>query len=88
MVSEHGVASSDDSVRAAMIPLALLHLRQAMADGVPVIGYQHWSLLDNFEWTSGYSIKYGLASVDQTTFQRKAKPSARTYGAIARRNSL
>jgi len=88
IVTEHGFAVSDDRIRAAATLAALAHLRIAIADGVPVLGYQHWSLLDNFEWTSGYRVTYGLASVDRKTFRRTAKPSAKVYGAVARTNRL
>ena len=43
------VGADDDSLRARLIPAALGHLHQAIADGVPVFGYCHWSLIDNFE---------------------------------------
>jgi len=56
----------------------------ATADGVPVLGYIHWSLLDNFEWLSGYGPKFGLVAVDRTTFKRTPKPSAKVLGRIAR----
>ena len=59
-----------------------------MDDGVPVNGYLHWSLLDNFEWVSGYKHQYGLVAVDRTTFKRTPKPSAAVLGAIARANGL
>ena len=88
MVTEHGAGTNDDTVRAALIPAALKDLKQAMDEGVPVLGYVHWSLLDNFEWISGYKVKFGLHSVDPVTFARTPKPSAAVYGAIARANSL
>lgn len=88
LVTEHGVATPDDAVRAAFIPAALKGLHSAIADGVPVLGYVHWSLLDNFEWYQGYSQQYGLCAVDRTTFRRTRKPSAVAFGAIARRNGL
>ncbi|MGV3510481.1 MAG: family 1 glycosylhydrolase [Novosphingobium sp.] len=88
LVSEHGVGSDDDAVRAAFIPPALAGLKQAIDDGVPVIGYCHWSLIDNFEWIFGYRPKFGLASFDRVTFERKAKPSAAVLGAIAKANAL
>jgi len=56
----------------------------AIGDGVPVLGYLHWSLLDNFEWTSGYKPTFGLVAVDRATFKRTPKPSAYHLGAIAR----
>ena len=88
MVTEHGVGTDDDSLRAEFIPAALAELKKAMDEGVPVTGYIHWSLLDNFEWIFGYKPRFGLVSVDRTTFRRTPKPSASVLGAIARRNSL
>jgi beta-glucosidase len=87
-VTEHGVAMADDSLRAAFIPTALAGLQDAIADGVPVIGYTHWSLLDNFEWIFGYEPRFGLHSVDPNTFERTAKPSASVYAAIVRANAV
>ena len=63
------------TLRAWLIPEALAALKNAM-DGVPVKGYLHWSLLDNFEWISGYKHYYGLFALDRTTFQRTPKSSA------------
>ena len=54
----------------------------------PVLGYIHWSLVDNYEWVFGYKPRFGLHSLDHVTFARTAKPSAHVLGAIARRNSL
>ena len=51
-------------------------------------GYLHWTLLDNFEWISGFSKTFGLIAVDRTTFARTVKPSARWLGRIAARNAL
>jgi beta-glucosidase len=88
IVTEHGLNTDDDAQRAALIPAALAELHKAMADGVPVKGYVHWSLMDNFEWFFGYKRHYGLCSVDRSTFRRTPKPSAGVLGAIARRNAL
>jgi len=88
IVSEHGVGTDDDSVRAHLIPAALVELRRAMAEGVPVLGYMHWSLVDNFEWIFGYKVHFGLHSIDRTTFRRTAKPSADVYARIARANAV
>ncbi|OYU35401.1 family 1 glycosylhydrolase [Novosphingobium sp. PASSN1] len=79
MVTEHGVGTEDDTTRAWFIPEALDHLRAAIADGVPVKGYLHWSLIDNFEWVFGYKPKFGLHSFDRETFARTPKPSALVY---------
>ncbi len=88
MVTENGASVDDDTIRARYIPAALHGLKAAMNDGVPVLGYIHWSLIDNFEWIFGYRVHMGLASVDPVTFARTAKPSAAVFGAIARANSL
>jgi beta-glucosidase len=88
IVTEHGVSSADDGVRQRLIPAALASLREAMADGVPVQGYVHWSLLDNYEWISGFKQQLGLIAVDRTTFKRTPKPSAAILAAIAKANSL
>jgi len=88
LITENGIAATDDTRRAAFIPLAVAGVQRAIADGVPIIGYIHWSLLDNFEWLFGYTPKYGLVEVDRTTFKRTPKPSARVLGEIARRNGV
>ncbi len=87
-ITEHGVGTTDDTIRASLIPAALAELKKAMDNGLPVLGYMHWSLIDNFEWIFGYKVKFGLHSVDRESFVRTAKPSAAVYAAIARRNAL
>ncbi|BEL04571.1 family 1 glycosylhydrolase [Actinoplanes sichuanensis] len=82
LVTEHGMATPDDTLRDAFLAPALDGLHQAMADGVPVLGYLHWTLLDNFEWIFGYAFHYGLHTVDRETFTRTPKPSAKTYAAL------
>ncbi len=84
LVTENGLATEDDAQRARFIPAATASVLAARRDGVPVIGYLHWSLLDNFEWFSGYGPKFGLVSVDRTTFTRRVKPSAHVLARIAR----
>jgi beta-glucosidase len=83
-VTEHGLGHADDSLRAAFIGPALAGLLDAVEDGVPVLGYLHWSLLDNFEWVFGFDVRFGLHEVDRVTFARTPKPSAAVYAAIAR----
>jgi beta-glucosidase len=88
MVTEHGYYITDDQLRITQLPLALAELKRVIDDGVPVLGYIHWTLIDNFEWVSGFAPKLGLASVDPVTFVRTPKRSAAVFGAIAKRNSL
>ena len=88
LITEHGVGTDDDRQRAALIPAALGHLHDLIAEGVPVMGYIHWSLLDNYEWVFGFGPKYGLVSVDRSTFKRTLKPSSAAFAAIARANTV
>lgn len=83
-VTEHGIATDDDAHRAAFIEPALSGLRDAIGQGVPVLGYLHWSLLDNFEWVFAYDVRLGLVAVDRETFARTPKPSAAEYARIVR----
>jgi beta-glucosidase len=88
LVTENGITTHDDKLRARYIPEALSSLKHAIDDGVPVKGYIHWSLIDNFEWMLGFSQKFGLATVDPTTFKRTPKPSAFVLARIAKANAL
>jgi beta-glucosidase len=87
-VTENGIATDNDAQRIKFIDEALASLRTCLDDGIPVHSYLYWSLLDNFEWTSGYSKHFGLVSVDLQTFKRTPKPSALHLGAIARANRI
>ncbi|WP_353816518.1 family 1 glycosylhydrolase [Agromyces sp. SYSU T00266] len=78
-VTEHGLQSPDDLQRAAFIPAALELLGAEIAAGIPVLGYCHWTLMDNYEWIFGYEPQLGLFEVDRETMARTAKPSARAY---------
>ena len=88
VVTEHGVATSDDAERIEFITDGLRSLHAVIADGIPLQGYVHWSAFDNFEWASGYAMEFGLIAVDRKTQERTAKPSARFLGEIARANRL
>ncbi len=90
LVTEHGVdfGDADDHLRAALIEDTLRELAPAIADGLDVRGYLHWSLVDNFEWFNGYHGHFGLLGNDRTTQQRWIRPSAVSYGAIARANAV
>jgi beta-glucosidase len=87
-VTESGIATDDDTRRIAFIDQALDGVRDCIAEGIPVHSYLYWSLLDNFEWTSGYGKHFGLVAVDRQTFKRTPKPSAFHLGAIARANRI
>ena len=84
LVSEHGISTGDDSIRAAFIAPSLAGLAQAIEAGVPVLGYCHWTLMDNFEWIFGYGSQLGLHAVDRETFERTERPSADVYRQLVR----
>jgi len=88
IVTEHGIGTENDAQREWFITESLRHLQHTIEQGVPVKGYVHWTLLDNFEWVSGYSEHFGLHTVDRTTFERKQKPSAKAYSEIVKRNRI
>jgi beta-glucosidase len=70
----------DDDDRISYIKSHLEICSKAIEDGVNLRGYYYWSLMDNFEWTSGYSKKFGLVKVDGNTLKRTIKKSGRWYG--------
>ena len=88
IVTENGIADADDDQRARYILAHLAQAHRAWREGVDLRGYIHWSLVDNFEWSEGFSKRFGLAEVDLETKQRRLRPSARVYGEIAQRNCV
>ncbi len=84
-ILENGIADSADKKRARYIADHLKSLSLAISsDGVPVKGYFHWSLMDNFEWAKGYSMRFGLYSVDYRTKERVKRESASTYERVCK----
>ncbi len=95
MVTENGFAGSEfpsldghihDPQRITYLQTHLLSLHRAMAEGVPVLGYQHWSIMDNFEWAEGYEPRFGLIYVDYKTQKRTVKDSGWEYKRIIETN--
>ena len=82
IVTENGIATADDTRRIAFIEKALTGVKKCINDGIPVKGYCHWSLMDNFEWQKGYSMTFGLIAVDRTTQTRKPKESLAYLGSF------
>lgn len=96
-ITENGCAYPDkptekneilDLGRVMYLQQHLIHLHRAVADGYPMKGYFLWSLLDNFEWTSGYTKRFGIHYVNYETCQRTPKLSARFYAEVIRRNAV
>lgn len=88
MITEHGIATDNDERRVEFIQRGLLGLHSCIEDGIDVLGYIYWSALDNFEWTFGYSMNFGIVGVDRRTQKRNVKGSGYFLGEIAKNNGF
>ena len=95
IVTENGYSDNDsvcldgkvhDPQRTDFIYRYLGGVKRAISEGIPVIGYQYWSLMDNFEWAEGYSPRFGLIYIDFETQERILKDSAYEYKKIIETN--
>jgi beta-glucosidase len=96
-VTENGTSAADrmlddgrvlDLDRVMYLRNYLTQLQRATAEGVPVQGYFHWSLMDNFEWIDGFEKRFGLYHVDFQTQKRTPKLSADFYRSLIAANAL
>jgi hypothetical protein len=83
-----GVANADDGKRPRIIVAALKEVYHAIKSGVPILGYFHWSLLENYEWEKGYSGRFGIVAIDYATLKRTPRRSAYVYAAICKANGV
>jgi beta-glucosidase len=92
VISENGAAYEDvvdpdgqirDPARQSYLARHIAAAADALDAGVPVTGYYVWSLLDNFEWSYGYTRRFGLVHVDFATQARTVKQSGRWYQGLA-----
>jgi beta-glucosidase len=94
MITENGYCDNDelkdgkviDTKRIEYMDDYISNVRKAIEDGVNIIGYHYWSLLDNFEWAEGYEPRFGLIYVDYKTGRRTMKESAFHYKNIIKEN--
>ena len=84
IVTENGVSDATGQLRPAYLRGHAHAVARAIGDGIPVSGYFHWSLLDNFEWSEGYGPRFGLYSVDFESFERTAGSGAAEFTRLAR----
>lgn len=84
LITENGIATTNDEERIEYTSEALKRTSEQLAElAVPLLGYLHWSLLDNYEWGS-YKPRFGLVSVDRANhFRRYPKPSLQWLGNYA-----
>ena len=95
MITENGLAQADavsadgkvhDQGRVEYLHSFIPGVGQAISEGIPVLGYQYWSVMDNFEWCQGYGPRFGLIHVDYKTQKRTIKDSGYAYAEIIRTN--
>ncbi|MET0147875.1 MAG: family 1 glycosylhydrolase [Acidimicrobiales bacterium] len=85
LVTENGIGTADDDQRVRYIRRALESVLDCVDDGIDVLGYTYWSLLDNFEWTFGYGPHFGLVEVDRSSpFERRPRASAHWLASVVR----
>lgn len=87
-ILENGICTDDDSQRWNFIRDYLINLGRAMDQGVKVLGYIYWSLLDNYEWDKGFAPRFGLIEVDYATYKRTVRDSARKFADVCKRGVL
>ena len=97
MITENGVPIPDgidfdgrirDERRVRFLRDHLFQVQRAMQAGVPVKGYFHWSLMDNFEWALGYAPRFGLVYVDYPTLKRTIKDSGHWFADVIQNNGF
>jgi beta-glucosidase len=87
-VTENGLPDADDDQRPRFLLTHLAQVQRAIADGVDVRGYYHWSFTDNFEWAEGWDLRFGLIALDEMSQTRIPRPSAELYSRIIRANAI
>ena len=80
IVTENGIATNDDTERCEFIRRAMRSVDECLKKGLPVKGYFHWSLMDNFEWQKGFYMHFGLIAVDRKDMSRHPKESLSLLG--------
>jgi beta-glucosidase len=85
MITENGLADAKDDQREWWIKETIIGLQKALRSGADVIGYLHWSLMDNFEWAYGKWPRFGLVAIDYKTGKRTLRTSAEWFGKVIKR---
>jgi beta-glucosidase len=83
-ITENGLPDADDDQRPRFLLSHLYQVWVALQQNIPVMGYYHWSLVDNFEWDRGWVERFGLIEMDPITQERQLRPSGELYGQICR----
>ncbi len=87
-VTENGVPDDDDDQRPRYLLSHLHQMWHAIQRSYPVQGYYHWTLVDNFEWAEGWTLRFGLIELDPDTQVRTPRPSADLYADVIKSNAI
>ena len=88
MITENGVEDADDHLRPRYLVEHLHQVWRALNGNIPIKGYFHWSLVDNFEWERGWTQRFGLWGLDIDTQMRQRRSSVDLYAAICKENAI
>lgn len=87
-ITENGVPDAGDHLRPAFLLTHLREVWRAVSFNWRIMGYYHWSLIDNFEWERGWTQRFGLIGLDTGTQERTLRDSGRLYGEICHSGSI
>lgn len=87
-ITENGLADREDRLRESFIRGHLQQVLRALGEGIPVEGYCHWTLMDNYEWAEGFGPRFGLYENDFRTQERRLRPSGKWFAALTRSGML
>lgn len=88
IITENGVNDREDRLRPRYLVQHLHQVWRAITNSIPVKGYYHWSLVDNFEWERGWTQRFGLWELDIETQARRKRLSVDLYTEICRQNGI
>jgi beta-glucosidase len=87
-ILENGICTQDDDARWDFIREHLKSIRRAISEGVNVMGYVYWSLIDNYEWDNGLGARFGIVEVDYHTYQRTIRKSGSKFALVCKTSRL
>jgi len=87
-ITENGIEDSQDVLRPKYILEHLHALWRVINNNVPIMGYFHWSLVDNFEWERGWTQRFGLWGLNLETQARIRRPSVDLYAEVCQLNGI
>jgi beta-glucosidase len=87
-ITENGLPDATDKLRPSYLLTHLAQVQRAIGEGVDVRGYYHWSFTDNFEWSEGWALRFGLVALDHQTQLRTPRKSARLFSDMISANAI